>query len=179
MNAFLKFIIYTFLLIIVGFILFTIARGIFCSPNKDVEKIAFPLAKAIVKHIENNGISKALPAIEGLPYQLNQCTSSINEEKRTDYKTKRIYVHYREKIEQCFFQIHENLYSIRLRVGEGTVTKRISVYVDIEQKNTQVHYEVHNNGHDNRWDYKFFPQGSVGYIHGTGFCKPQPLRITQ
>lgn len=42
MNVFFKIIKYFFLLIVGSFILFAIARGVFCSPDKDVEKVALP-----------------------------------------------------------------------------------------------------------------------------------------
>ncbi|MEA2092225.1 MAG: hypothetical protein U9O83_07670, partial [Campylobacterota bacterium] len=48
----------------VALLLFVSARFMFCGPDKSVEKVAFPLAKSIVEHIEKNGVSKSLNDVE-------------------------------------------------------------------------------------------------------------------
>lgn len=144
------------------FALFTLARFLFCGPDKDVEKVAFPLAKAIVEHMEKKGVPETLNDVEGLPYELKGCSKSISnlDEKYTGYS---------EIIEKCTFFNKKEPYKITQRVENYINNSDTWVIITIKSKNTDIKYIIGVLSQDKQLKYKYYPSGTLGYV-GQGFC---------
>ncbi len=113
----------------VALLLFVLARFMFCGPDKSVEKVAFPLAKSIVGHIEKNGVPKSLSDVEGLPYALKCGNPNIRENIKIDLITKKSYVSYRETTQSCSFSNKKRHYGVSLRVGEADRGEYDDIYI--------------------------------------------------
>ncbi|MEN8148050.1 MAG: hypothetical protein ABFR02_10600 [Campylobacterota bacterium] len=179
MNSFLKLIKYLLLTIIAGFILFALARGLFCGPDRDVEKVALPLAKVIFEHIETKGVPKTLNDIKNLPYKTKCDNRSIREHKSISAKTKTEKIISIVSTEKCSFSYNEKLYRIILNVTQGVAFDGIHITLDITYDKTMVQYKA--SYEEYKWKYINYPDSKASYGFGTrqGLCKAQPLRLTQ
>ncbi len=101
--------------------LFIAARYMFCGPNREVVKVAKPIAKIIADDIVKNGIPESLAYIEGLPYKLEGC-----KRERIFWKAKRPrqIVQYEKDAdyvvisESCSFQKNDKTYNLNIRFTE-------------------------------------------------------------
>ncbi len=154
----------------VALLLFLLARFLFCGPDKSVEKVAFPLAKVIVEHIEKNGVPYTLNDIEELPYELKCGNSNIREHNSTDYKTKKEYVMSLITTQSCTFMHNEKLFKAYMDVTKGVAFDGIYFTLGITHEKTLVKYEI--NHKKNQWIYENYPDSKATYGYGkrTGFC---------
>ncbi len=157
-------------------LVFTVARWVACRPDSSVERVAFPLAKSIVEHIEKKGIPETLNDVEGVPYDLECGIEKTIEHNQTDLYTKKEYVRYTETFTNCSFINKKKNYGVFLRTEvyrKGT----IGVHIDITYEKTLVRYVVVYR--KNQWKYENYPNAQVGFGYGkrTGFCKP--IRFVQ
>ncbi len=178
-NFVFKSIKYLFLTSIVVFILFALARTLFCGPDKNVEKVAFPLAKAIMEHLEVKGMPGTLNEVDDLPYDFIRCSRSTKNNMEKDFKTKREYLYSVLGFESCTFMDDKDLYKVQFNTVTGVVFDDVYVDIDITHKYTRVDYRVRYIGKEKRWEYESYPQARVFSMQSGGVCKTQPLRITQ
>lgn len=155
--------------------LFALARFLFCGPDKDVEKVAFPLAKAIVEHIEAKGIPEKLTDVEGLPYELIGCKKEIEEYTQTSLQGTRIISI--SSIEKCYFVKSEKQYTVSTDFTNIIHNKNIDIDIDITHKHTVARYRVRYKSKNNKWIHISYPKTKPMLMGATGFCKPQPLRF--
>lgn len=176
MNLFFKSIGFLFLVFIVIFFLMLVVRAFFCGPDKSVEKVSFPLARAIIEHIEAKGIPDKLEKIEKLPYELVSCNQKLREHKETDYKTKKQYVRFNEKTENCTFQFDNKLSKVDF-ITETYRDGYIWVSINVIQENTFIHYEAEYSSKENEFSKKL-SKPIIKTYRRTGICDPKFFRIT-
>ena len=101
--------------------LFAFARFVSCGPDREVVRVAKPVAKIIADDIVKNGIPKSLKDIEGLPYELEGCKKTQKYKKdtfsREVVKTKEE-ADYAIITEDCYFVKGKKSYSISLWFAE-------------------------------------------------------------
>ena len=154
---------------IIGLLLFTLARVLFCGPNKEVISIAKPVLKIVANDIVKNGISESLEHIEGIPYKLEGCSRKkvfkkstpsvkiVDEMNKADFGI---------KTESCLFVVNNKYYSISLWFYEDYVyEERSHGKVKIFNKETYTGIGVSFDRKDNV--YKYSPIGD-GYAHYHG-----------
>lgn len=62
---------------IIGLLLFTLARVLFCGPNKEVIKVVKPVLQIIADDIVKHNTPVSLSSIENLPYKLENCRREV------------------------------------------------------------------------------------------------------
>lgn len=136
-------------IILIPFILwalFALAKFLFCGPDREVVKIASPVAKIIADEIMKNGIPESLKNIEGLPYSLEEC------EKKKVYKKQdiptRIVQNKAEADfviieEKCNFKNRDNIYLVNIFFTDRMQSK-LNIIGDVEiiSSNTRIGYRL-------------------------------------
>jgi len=91
-----------------------ILRLFACGPDREVVRVASPVAKIIADDILINGIPKSLQDIKGLPYTLERCVRREvfkDKDRQEVSKDNAAYVNYDES---CFFIKNKKTYSVNL-----------------------------------------------------------------
>ena len=104
------------IVVIVGAMLFSSQYGKECRPNTQEVEIMTPQAEAITKYILENGLPESMIDIPDLPYQWDNC-------EKND-----------EIVENCYFNIHKNEYSVYLNTRGGGGT---SIIIKIDNKKSE------------------------------------------
>ena len=144
------------------YFLFLSGRAIFCGPNDNVERVAFPLVEAIVKHMQNHNVPKKTADINGLPYQLEHCTrwDSQLDEDSTGYS---------ETIEQCAFSDGKRTYQYTRRIEFYKNSHDIWVNIGVKFEDTEARYIIGKIATEQTLQYRQYPKANIIYI-GKGFC---------
>jgi len=137
--------------------LFIVARLLLCNPNREVIKVASPIAKIIADDIVKNGIPKSLKDIEGLSYELEGCERSEVYKKgspnRIEVKTKDK-ADYIVITETCYFEKNNLLYSVELWAIENFYKNSWSngnFYVYNLKNHTGIKYLIKQKQNTNKW----------------------------
>jgi len=112
LNILLKILAGIIIIPILFFSIFGIIRLFACGPDREVVKVASPVAKIIADDILKNGIPKSLKDIEGLPYALEGCVRQeeyLGENRKPISKEKSYYMIINDK---CYFKKNSKKYAI-------------------------------------------------------------------
>ena len=95
--------------------IWSILRLFACNPDREVVKVASPVAKIIADDILKNGIPKSLKDIDGLPYKLEGCTKKyIYWNNHTKVQNKQN-ANWMEIFLNGHFNVNKKLYLINIR----------------------------------------------------------------
>ncbi len=158
-------IILTILLIIAIFIG---SKKLVCPPDRKVAEVSLPLAKAIVEHIEANGVPEYLNDIEGLPYELKGCKKTKHTENRSvDF------------IEKCFFHKNDKGYLLKFEYVEYEKSEEpLVIYLDIKEYRTKCRYVLRYSQERKKWDREHYPHPNMWKENKAWICNPKLFRIT-
>ena len=99
---------------IIIIMIWSILRLFACNPDREVVKVASPVAKIIADDILKNGIPKSLKDIKGLPYALEGCKREEIFEDRDGGKVAKNKAFLAEIQESCSFIKNNKSYVISI-----------------------------------------------------------------
>jgi len=111
---------------IIIIMIWSILRLFACNPDREVVKVASPVAKIIADDILKNGIPKSLKDIDGLPYALEECKRSDVFKKSTAPTTivsTKEQADFGIREEKCFFITNKMHYHVAIFFTEDFKTK--------------------------------------------------------
>jgi len=152
-------------ILVVIVMIFNISKKLLCSPDEKVKEVAFPLAKAIIEHIEVNGVPQNLNDINRLPYQLNNCKKTIDDR----------FLVVAEK-EECSFSNKDKNYSLVIMNIHEEKYDDLNIY--IRQNKTTCKYSVLQDVKNKKWRYIRYPKHRTSFAWDSWVCNPKLFRIT-
>jgi len=114
LNKLLRILAGVIILPILFFIVIGTVRFFACGPDREVVKVASPVAKIIADDILKNGIPKSLKDIDGLPYKLEGCKREEKFEDRDGGKVAKNKAFLAEIQERCSFSINKKKYKVSI-----------------------------------------------------------------
>ena len=150
---------------------FNIADYMYCSYDTKVKEVAFPLATAIIKHIENSGVPQSLKDIPEIPYALYDCNKTFHEEDRIDY----IMI---EERESCYLNVNDKTYDITFVNAYNDKNSYQNIYISIEQYKTEFEYSIRYDRKTKKWNYEHYPLANVYFDWDCWVCDPKLFRLT-
>ncbi|WP_373034275.1 hypothetical protein [Sulfurovum sp.] len=150
---------------------FNIADYMYCSYDKKVKEVAFPLATAIIEHIENSGIPHSLKDISGMPYELNDCNKTFYEEKGRDD----IMI---EERENCSLNVDDKTYDVKIVNSYNDVKTYHVIDISIKQYKTKFKYSIRYDRKTKKWNYEHYPLANVYFDWDCWVCDPKLFRLT-
>jgi hypothetical protein len=146
--------------------LFAFARFVSCGPDREVVRVAKPVAQIIADDIVKNGIPESLKDIKGLPYELEGCKRKVIYQKDSYEEVKRKEeADYVIREERCYFKKKRKSYEIWLWFIENNLNnKRSHGTVTINNKESYTELETRFRVEENNSKY-------VSAI-GNGYAKP-------
>ena len=146
-------------------------KKLVCTPDYKVVEVSLPLAKAIVEHIESNGVPESLNDIEGLPYKLEGCKKSVHKEDMPED----IAI---ENIETCYFHKKDKSYTIKFEQHTNNTNSYSDIYIYIKQYLTKCGYVIGHDKTNKKWEYEHYPNPNIWLESHNWICNPKLFRIT-
>ena len=161
--------------IVVFLIVIPITRSVVCQPNKEIEKVALPLGKVIMKHIEENGLPGDIMDIKGLPYKLECKKKSAGPSEVQKEKFNFWQVCYFDLDMQYYVALHYTRFILSTDVfDKGDIIAEAIVKNIGTTKNdlTELDYTIKYSAKEKRWVYynKDQPLAPTIIYEGRDFC---------
>lgn len=151
---------------LIALALYAAARMMMCKPDREVVRVATPMAEKIADYIVKHGVPKSLKDIPNLPYELEGCEVSVKYEKKVNDKfikaNSENEADYILHEQSCSFYQKDKAYRVWLHLqklknfiqGDLDIRyEKTTVGTIFKMKNGHLFREVVGTGFDNRFGF--------------------------